>query len=231
MKVLTWNLFHGRSTEARGWLGRELLPEFTDALRGWSWDVALLQEVPPWWTVPLARACGASARSALTSRNQLLPARRALARALPNLLRSEGGGCNAILVRGGGAIAAHCALEVARKPERRVVHAVRLEDGTWVGNLHASKQEPRARALADVAAGAAALREWAGPDAPLVFGGDLNVRDPQIVLPHLTHLSWNGVDHLFARGLERVGRGAVLDHAPLSDHAPVVAELRATSEG
>ncbi|HWT91817.1 MAG TPA: endonuclease/exonuclease/phosphatase family protein [Solirubrobacteraceae bacterium] len=225
MKVLTWNLFHGRSTEARGWRGPELLPEFSDALSGWDWDVALLQEVPPWWPIPLARACDASVRSALTSRNQLLPVRRALARALPNLLKSEGGGCNAILVRGGG-ITAHEQLEVARKPERRVVHAVRLEDGTWLGNLHASKQEPRARALADVAAGAAAVGEWADPDAPLVFGGDLNVRDPQTVLPQLTHLSWNGVDHLFARRLERVGRGDVLDHAPLSDHAPVVAELR-----
>lgn len=223
MKVLTWNLFHGRSTEARGWLGRELLPEFSAALAGWDWDVALLQEVPPWWPVPLARACRASARSALTSRNELAPARRAAARALPNLLKSEGGGCNAILVRG-AAIRAHEALEVARRPERRVVHAVELEDGTWVANLHASKQEPRARALADIAAAGAAVRAWAGDDAPLVLGGDLNVFDPEI--PGLTHLSWNRVDHLFARGMERVGRGEVLDHAPLSDHAPVRAEIR-----
>ena len=30
--------------------------EFAAALAGWEWDVALLQEVPPWWPPALARA-------------------------------------------------------------------------------------------------------------------------------------------------------------------------------
>ena len=59
-----------------------------------------LQEVPPWWPVPLARASGASARMALTSRNELLPLRRWVAERWPDLIKSGGGGCNAILVRG-----------------------------------------------------------------------------------------------------------------------------------
>ena len=51
--------------------------------------------------VPLGEASGASARMALTSRNCLLFARRAIAARNPDLLAANGGGCNAILVRGG----------------------------------------------------------------------------------------------------------------------------------
>ena len=103
MLVLSWNLFHGRAQPAAG---RPLAAEFAAALAGWSWDVALLQEVPPWWPAPLAAATGASARMALTSRNSLLAVRRAIASRNPDLLGANGGGCNAILVRG-GTIGAH----------------------------------------------------------------------------------------------------------------------------
>src|SRR5512147_2086759 len=103
VRVLTWNLFHGRAVPERP---RSLLPEFAATLAGWDWDVALLQEVPPWWPAQLGRACGASARMALTSRNWLLPLRRPVAERRPDLLRSNGGGCNAVLVRGAH-VAAH----------------------------------------------------------------------------------------------------------------------------
>ena len=66
--VLTWNLFHGRAAAGGG---PAAAAEFARALAGWAWDVALLQEVPPWWPAPLAAASGASARMALTSRNSL----------------------------------------------------------------------------------------------------------------------------------------------------------------
>ena len=99
VRVLTWNLFHGRSVPSAG---RDLLNEFAARLNGWAWDVALLQEVPPWWPPLLARACGAEHRLVLTSRNSLLPLRRAISSRNPDLLKSNGGGCNAILVRGGG---------------------------------------------------------------------------------------------------------------------------------
>ena len=95
--VLTWNLFHGRAVPGAG---RDLLAEFARSLAGWSWDVALLQEVPPWWTDPLARQAGAQQRTALTSRNLGLALRRAIAARSPDLLKSNGGGCNAVLVRG-----------------------------------------------------------------------------------------------------------------------------------
>src|SRR6185369_6435905 len=46
VRVLTWNLFHGRSVPPSG---RSLTSAFAAALAGWEWDVALLQEVPPWF--------------------------------------------------------------------------------------------------------------------------------------------------------------------------------------
>ncbi len=55
MRVLTWNLFHGRAVPPAG---HELLGAFAATLAGWSWDVALLQEVPPWWPPALARGSG-----------------------------------------------------------------------------------------------------------------------------------------------------------------------------
>src|SRR5207302_10580708 len=76
VRALTWNLFHGRSVPPAG---RSLEREFAQLLAGWEWEVALLQEVPPWWPAPLARAAGARQRSALTSRNVLLGVRRAIA--------------------------------------------------------------------------------------------------------------------------------------------------------
>ena len=217
MKVLTWNLFHGRSVPPAG---RSLLGEFTEALRGWEWDVACLQEVPPWWPRPMAEASRASMRMALTNRNQLLPLRRALAVRWPDLMKSGGGGCNAILVRG-ERILEHRREELTRRPERRVMHAVRLGSGLWVANVHASKQEPRARSLADIAKGAAALDRWTG-DGPAVWGGDFNIRDPSP--PGWARVASHRVDHVLARGAE----GAhvhVLDAGPLSDHEPLAVDL------
>ncbi|HVW17558.1 MAG TPA: endonuclease/exonuclease/phosphatase family protein, partial [Solirubrobacteraceae bacterium] len=73
MRVLTWNLFNGRAVPTAG---RPLLEEFAAAIAGWEWDVALLQEVPPWWPPSLALAAAAEQRTALTSRNAVLPLRR-----------------------------------------------------------------------------------------------------------------------------------------------------------
>src|SRR3954452_14480701 len=133
LRVLTWNLFHGRSKPETP---RSLLPEFTAMLAGWEWDVALLQEVLPWWPAELARAARASMRMALTSRNVLPPLQRPLAESRPGVLKSWAGGCNAILVRG-QAIREHRIRRLRLLPERRVAHGVLLEDGTWVTNLHA----------------------------------------------------------------------------------------------
>lgn len=219
LRVVTWNLFHGRAVPPSN---ADLLGAFAERLAGWEWDVALLQEVPPWWPAPLAAACGAAERHVPTSRNAVLPLRRALARRWPELTKSNGGGANAILVR--GEIAAHAHRRVRRWPERRVVHAVRDGDGRWFANLHASTHPPRARGDAVVACAAALT--WSAR-APLVFGGDLNVREP--ALPGFTLLGGHGVDHVLARGLRLAGPAEVLDRGGLSDHAPVRVTLRSTS--
>ena len=72
-----------------------------------------LQEVPPRCPEPLAAAAGAEQRLQLTSRNQLLPLTRAISLRNPDLLKSWGGGCNAILVRG-APILEHRALRLRR---------------------------------------------------------------------------------------------------------------------
>jgi endonuclease/exonuclease/phosphatase family metal-dependent hydrolase len=218
VRVLSWNLFHGRSQPPAG---RDLRDEFTAALAGWAWDVALLQECPPWWPQPLARACGATAHRALTSRNALLPVRRLVAERWPDLIKSNGGGCNAILVRG-AQVHDHRVVVLRRCPERRVAHAVRLDAG-WVGNVHAQVHSEE-RAQADLRGAALALEAWAGGAAePRILGGDTNTRHPRP--PGLTVFGGHDVDFLLGAGYVLDGGIDVLDRGPLSDHAPVAADL------
>jgi endonuclease/exonuclease/phosphatase family metal-dependent hydrolase len=218
VRVLTWNLFHGRSVPETP---RSLLREFAEALAGWSWDVALLQEVPPWWPPELGRAARASARSALTSRNLGLPARRALAARRPDLLKSNGGGTNAILVRG-PAIVEHRVETLRWWPERRIVHAVRADGLPWLGNVHAQVHS-EARAQADLATAAGALARWASSGAA-VLGGDFNTRTP--VVPGFELAGGAGVDWVAVRDLRAAGPSEVLDRGALSDHAPVAVTVR-----
>jgi len=217
MRVLTWNLYHGR---ARPPAGRALLDEFAGALAAWRWDVALLQEVPPWWPPALAAACSAQERHVLTSRNLGLTLRRAISVRAPDLLKANGGGANAILVRGD--VLAHRAAQLRRWPERRRCHGVRLTDGTWMVNVHAQNL-PSRLALADCERALAAALAWAG-DAALVFGGDVNLARPP-TFAGLRHVAGNHVDHLFASGLVPAGPSEVLERGRLSDHPPVAVEL------
>jgi endonuclease/exonuclease/phosphatase family metal-dependent hydrolase len=211
VRVLTWNLLHGRAVPGAG---QDLLEEFVSALAGWEWDVALLQEVPPWWPSELAARSGAAARWVLTSRNALLPLRRAVAVRWPDVIKSNGGGSNAILVRG-TPIAEHRVRRLGWLPERRWVHAVRLKDGLWAGNLH-TEADPNQGRLA-----AATMLRWAG-GAPAIVGGDFNVRDLDV--EGFVRAGGHGVDQLFATGLHPLGV-EVLERGRLSDHAPVVATL------
>jgi endonuclease/exonuclease/phosphatase family metal-dependent hydrolase len=217
VRVLTWNLFHGRSRPSSG---RSLQREFAAALAGWEWDVALLQEVPPWFPEPLAAAAGAQQRAQLTSRNQLLPLTRAISVRNPDLLKSWGGGCNAILVRG-APILEHRALRLRRRPEGRWVHGVRL-GGVWVVNVH-SHNHPEPAALADTEKAIAAARAWAGA-GPLIFGGDINLKHPP-EFPGLVHVAGNHVDHLFTDGRAADGKRQVINRGVLSDHPPVAVTL------
>ena len=217
MRVLTWNLFHGRSQPPAG---RDLLDEFAAALAGWNWDVALLQEVPPWWGPALAHACGADHRTARTSRNALLPARRFVARRWPDVIKSNGGGANVILVRRGGTrtIVEHRRVLLRRWPERRVCHAVALDGGPWCANLHAQVRSPE-RAGADIARAAAATLGWAN-GGPALLGGDFNVREPAAI--GFAHLGGHGVDHVLGHRLIAAGGREMPERGPLSDHPAVI---------
>jgi endonuclease/exonuclease/phosphatase family metal-dependent hydrolase len=217
MLVLSWNLFHGRSVPDAP---RSLLGDFAEQLAAWEWDVALLQEVPPWWPPALGRASRAGARTALTSRNWLRPVSRWAAQRRPDLVKSWGGGANAILVRG-ERILEHRVRTLRSWPERRVVHGVRLERGWWVCNLHAQAHS-EARAQADVALAARTAIEWSA-GAPAVLGGDLNTRAP--VAPGFEVVAGHSVDHVLTRLRRAGGPGRTLQRGQLSDHVPVLAHV------
>ena len=216
LRVLTWNLFHGRSVPGSG---RDLFDEFRDALDDLPWDVVLLQEVPPWWPPRLAQALGCEQRMVLTSRNELPALRRAIAVRFPDVIKSGGGGANAILVRADRIVDAH-SRRLCRRPERRWVHGVQLACGVWVSNLHATAHDTAA-AQHDLAAALRATREWAREArAPFVLGGDFNLRT--IAADGVRTVADSDVDHIIlGERIAPTGPATVLPHGHLSDHAPL----------
>jgi endonuclease/exonuclease/phosphatase family metal-dependent hydrolase len=266
--VLVWNLFHGRDfppdpglrtwrsrllrleerNETHVQVNRDLASEFATLLAGAAWDVALLQECPPRFAEPLARACGAEWQRALTSRNSLAPLRTLLARQNPDLIASGEGGSNLTLVRvpgrlGGIAERRELAIHEG-EPERRSMALTRTASGLCLANLHATNDWPRL-AEADLLRAAAAAIEWAD-GAPLVFGGDFNLRpakQPRLFARLSEQFGLLGpttgptaIDHVLCRGLEVL---APAEQWPperrelplggralrLSDHAPVQARF------
>lgn len=267
--ALAWNLFHGRDhppdPELRTWrsrllrfeernathvqVNRDLSEEFASLLAGAAWDVALLQECPPRFAEPLARACGAEWHRALTSRNSLGALRALLARQNPDLMASGEGGSNLTLVRvpgklGGIAERREMAIHEG-EPERRSMAFVRTASGVCIANLHATNDWPKL-AAEDVLRAARAASEWAG-DSPLVFGGDLNLRparQPRIFerlreeFGLAAPTAPEAIDHVLCRGLEVVEPPAQWPPEKrelrfegralrLSDHAPVQARFGA----
>jgi endonuclease/exonuclease/phosphatase family metal-dependent hydrolase len=264
-RALTWNLFHGRDAPPDPALftwrsrlfrisernathvqvNRGLLGEFSRLIASWEWDVCLLQECPPRFTTPLAVACKAEGHRVLTSRNSLPALRTALARLNPDLIASNEGGSNLTLLRRRGPlgeIVDRRALTMRKRwPERRTMGFVRTGSGLCVANLHASANRP-ALAAAELRLAATAATDWAG-QAPLLFGGDLNLRpraDPEIFEELLDRFGLAGatapgsIDHLLARGLEVVELATAWPPERrelsedgyalrLSDHAPVIA--------
>jgi endonuclease/exonuclease/phosphatase family metal-dependent hydrolase len=232
LAVISWNLFHGRDfppdpalftwrsrllrmserNRTHVQVNRDLFAEFGRVLASLDWDVALLQECPPRWHVPLARACDAEAHGALTSRNSLPALRSLLARLNPDLIASNEGGSNLTLVRGAaGAIRERreLVLQPGPRPERRILAFTRLVGGLCVANLHASAGAAnRARAEAELRLAAQRSLAWAGDD-PLVLGGDLNVRPRQsAIYAELAEryglegaTGPDSLDHLLSRGL------------------------------
>ena len=265
VRALTWNLYHGRdfppdpalrtrrsrllrlternATHAQ--VNRDLRDEFAEPLAGASWDVALLQECPPRWAGDLERTCGAEAHRVLTSRNSFAPLRSLAARLNPDLVGSNEGGSNLTLVRpplAGIAERRELAICPGPVPERRMMVFTRTGAGLCVGNLHASAGRANAR-LAEDELRLAAERsiEWAA-GAPLLLGGDFNVRPAQSAIYEelrerfglAAPTARDSLDHLLVRGLETVEAPRVWspeqrergdgDRAiRLSDHAPVEA--------
>jgi endonuclease/exonuclease/phosphatase family metal-dependent hydrolase len=163
-------------------------------------------------------AGGADARWVLTSRNFGLALRRAVAVRRPDLIKSNGGGCNAILVR--GVVAEHRTRRLCRWPERRWLHAARVStDGgsVWTGNLHCTVRNPSA-ALREGRLAAAVMRSWAG-EAPVVLGGDFNERG--LALDGYRCLANHDVDYVFGSGGLTGCAAELLNRGRLSDHAPV----------
>ncbi|HEY6730120.1 MAG TPA: endonuclease/exonuclease/phosphatase family protein [Solirubrobacterales bacterium] len=270
LTALSWNLFHGRDfppdPQLRTWrsrllrleeknathiqVNRDLTEEFAAVLSGAEWDVAMLQECPPRFAEPLARACGAEWHRTLTSRNSLGALRELLARQNPDLMASGEGGSNLILVRvpgrlGGIAERREIAIHEG-EPERRAMGFVRTASGICVANLHATNDWPNL-AAEDVVKAARVALEWAG-GSPLIFGGDLNLRpgkQPRIferlreefgLAPPTAPAA---IDHILCRGLEVLEpprqwppeqREVPLEGRALrlSDHAPVQARFVAT---
>jgi endonuclease/exonuclease/phosphatase family metal-dependent hydrolase len=233
--AISWNLFHGRDfppdPELFTWrsrllrtterntthvqINRDLLGEFCRLLAGAEWDVALLQECPPRFCAPLARACGAEPHRALTSRNSLGALRALAGRLNPDLIASGEGGSNLTLVRAAGSpggIAERRELTIHMgRPERRAMAFTRTTSGVCVANLHATNDRPEL-ASEDVLRAAEAATGWAG-EAPLLFGGDLNLRpaeDPAVFAELRERFGLAAptapaaIDHILACGLEVV---------------------------
>jgi endonuclease/exonuclease/phosphatase family metal-dependent hydrolase len=205
MRVLSWNLYHGRDfppNEAlftlrarllRGTerdathvqVNRPLREEFAGWIANREWDVAMLQEAPPLWFRHLGARARANGVRVLTSRNAVPPLQRMAANLNPDLIASWEGGSNQLFVRAPGRVLEHRKLTLTFLPEqRRMIWArLGLASGATVcvANLHASTGQPE-KASAEVIGAAAQAVEWSAGD-PLVFGGDTNLRPADTPAP------------------------------------------------
>jgi endonuclease/exonuclease/phosphatase family metal-dependent hydrolase len=234
MRVLSWNLYHGRDfppdpalftwrgrllrtaerNETHAQVNRPLLDEFARVLDGLDWELALLQEAPPRWFRKLCARTRSSGALVRTSRNWCAPVQHRLADWNPDLLASSEGGSNQLLVRAPGRVLERRRLTLALRPEQRRMQWARLElprGRVCAANLHASAGLPE-RAASEVVRAAEHAVAWSDGD-PLVFGGDLNLRpahdpEPFEELRERMRLAPptapNAIDHILVRGLEVV---------------------------
>ena len=139
---------------------------------------------------------------------------------------SSEGGSNLTLIR--GALLGHgeAAIEQRRElvihegwPERRAMAFTRTRAGLCVANLHATNDRPDL-AGPEVLQAAETATAWAG-DAPLLFGGDLNLRPAaqpgvfeQLRDRHGLErpTSPASIDHLLARDLKIIEEPSPLPH-------------------
>lgn len=208
LRVLSWNLFHGRDfppdpalrklrsvlfrtvthNNTHVQVNRSLYEEFAGVLCSAYWDVCLLQECPPRWADRLSEQCQAAAYGALTSRNWLSSLRNVIAERNPDLMGAWEGGSNLTLVRPPwqiveGASVLLNPLRERRLRERRRLALTRLVDRdleVCIGNLHLSANVPDQAAREARRAAETAL-DWAR-GAPVLLGGDFNVRPGSTVV-------------------------------------------------
>jgi endonuclease/exonuclease/phosphatase family metal-dependent hydrolase len=240
--VLSWNLAHGRDfppdASRRGLRARLLRRPLLDDFAGWlasrEWELALLQEAPPRWQHELAGRARASSAAALTSRNSFPRLRAALADRIPDLIASNEGGSNQLLVRAPWRVAETRVHTLTCRPERRRMLWARLEGpaSLAVANLHGSVDSvPGAREqvlrAAELAVG------WSG-ELPLIFGGDLNLRvtrQPDLFEELAARFglaaptSRTAIDHLLVRGMDTLEAPRAGPMTQLSDHAYVTSML------
>lgn len=259
MLVRSWNLFHGNTVPA----GREAyLDEMLDLATADDPDVLCVQEVPA-WALDRFTVGDVAARPALGP----LPSTAGIGRRLTALnhgvLRSAfSGQGNAMLVSprlrvlrrsrltlnprrfraaearrlGLGAVA-----RLAWGKERRIVQAVRLQDGgrTYlVANLHCTSFPDRRLAQAEALRAAWFATAEAAPEDVVVLAGDFNLTSAAAALRELTGPRWGfsaagpGIDHVLVRGAAtgEVRRWPTerrrVEGRVLSDHAPVEVEIR-----
>lgn len=250
IRVVSWNLFHGRSQPPQR---ANLLPTFAGALAAEPWDVCALQEVPPWWPAELGRRLGASVRTTRTSllRASCPGAQEQIHRRDPERIGVRGAGVNALLVRpAAGEIIAHRAARLRRVPQRRTMHAAALlqpgGDVIWFVNLH-THNRPESQAALDTLLALRLARSWAAgrqgtsgqPEDRVVVAGDLNLKVPAglVRLEGFDHLHGRHVDHILGRGVRLAGDAvATRVHAwpggpALSDHRLIGATLGAAALG
>lgn len=266
--ALTWNLFHGRDfppdpalftwrsrllrrterNDTHVQVNRPLREEFARTLDALDWDLALLQEAPPRWQDALCARCVATAAVALTSRHELGRLRRGLADRNPDLIASNEGGSNMVLVRSPGRVVAVERVRLALRPERRALLLARIAlpggGELAVAAMHLSVSST-GRGPAE-AESAAELAVRFSHGRPLLFGGDLNLRPAEHAelfgrlrkrfgLAPAT--SGRSIDHLLGRDLDVLSHPRALASSSrempaepgrvmrLSDHAPVAARF------
>ena len=228
--LFTWRSRLLRVTErnaTHAQVNRDLGAEFAAVLAAADWDVALLQECPPRWIDRLATACDAApTRSPPRATRSPLCARPRPAQPRPDRLQ-RGRLEPHPRPRRRSPSAASSSSAPGPHPERRAMAFTRAQllDVTagrerrtriCVANLHASA----GRALAELAeqevtAAAERATEWAG-EAPLLLGGDLNLRPRDSDLFErladrfglAAPTGPGAIDHLLARGLESSHRPA-----------------------
>jgi endonuclease/exonuclease/phosphatase family metal-dependent hydrolase len=221
--IRSWNVFHGNTVPPtrRGYL-REMIDLATKDRPG----ILCLQEVPVWALPHLAGWSGMQPYW-LVARRPRRPAALAAAitRLRNGLFRSRlAGQANAILVDRSLGSTDLGGVQISDEGrERRIVHAVRVDEVGLIANLHASNAAP---AVVRVELDRARLHidGLAASDEVRVLAGDFNLEHPALAG---YENGGPGIDHVLVCGAaaeavnvwpreRRIVAGRVL-----SDHAPV----------